>query len=97
MAKSILLRGAAQGEEVYIALEFLNFPPIDEYSKELRKVCCASVRLIARAVTSAYDGMLLKTCFVLVFSVIFWSGCIGCFVKLQLGIESVTHGGENVV
>lgn len=38
MARSILLRGGAEGEEVYVALEFLNFPPIDGYSKELREV-----------------------------------------------------------
>lgn len=38
LAESILLRGDAKGDEVPIALEFLNFPPVNGYSKELRKV-----------------------------------------------------------
>lgn len=38
LAKSILLRGAAEGDEVPVALEFLNFPPINGYSTELREV-----------------------------------------------------------
>lgn len=38
LAKSILLRGTGDGEEVLVALEFLNFPPINGYSKELREV-----------------------------------------------------------
>lgn len=35
-----MLRGGAEGEEVNVALEFLNFPPINGYSKELREVSC---------------------------------------------------------
>lgn len=38
LAKSILLRGGAEGEEALVALEFLNFPPINGYSTEVREV-----------------------------------------------------------
>lgn len=38
LAKSILLRGAAEDEEVFVALEYFNFPPISGYSTELREV-----------------------------------------------------------
>lgn len=38
LAKSILLRGGADGEGAPVALEFLNFPPINGYSTEVREV-----------------------------------------------------------
>lgn len=38
LAKSILLRGGAEGEAALVALEFLNFPPINGYSTEVREV-----------------------------------------------------------
>lgn len=38
LAKSILLRGYAEGEKALVALELLNFPPINGYSPEVREV-----------------------------------------------------------
>ncbi|CAM9375137.1 unnamed protein product [Ectocarpus sp. 12 AP-2014] len=45
LAKSILLRGGAEAEEVLVALEFLNFPPINGYSTEVREILVSHFKL----------------------------------------------------
>ncbi|CAM9569155.1 unnamed protein product [Pylaiella littoralis] len=45
LAKSILLRGKAGGEKALVALEFLNFPPVNGYSPEVREILVSQFQL----------------------------------------------------
>ncbi|CAM9216898.1 unnamed protein product [Ectocarpus sp. 13 AM-2016] len=56
LAKSILLRGGAEAEEVLVALEFLNFPPINGYSTEVREILVSQFKLRSEG----HEGVFLE-------------------------------------